>query len=82
MTEITINLHDQPCGNCTVCIGRTIGAKHEQERIIKLLEDEKKAYKGIMFSARRMGATTTVYHWEDRIRYLDSYIELIKGENK
>lgn len=38
MTEITINLHDQPCGNCTVCIGRTIGAKHEQERIINLLE--------------------------------------------
>lgn len=38
MTEITINLHDQPCGNCTVCIGRTIGAKHEQDRIIKLLE--------------------------------------------
>jgi hypothetical protein len=38
MAEITINLHDQPCGNCTVCIGRTIGAKHEQERIIKLLE--------------------------------------------
>lgn len=52
----------------------------EQERIIKLLEEEKKAYKGIMFSARRMGATTTVYHWEDRIRYLDSYIKLIKGE--
>ena len=40
MTEITINLHDQPCGNCTVCIGRTIGARHEQERIIKLLEAE------------------------------------------
>ena len=38
MSEITINLHDIPCGNCTVCIGRTIGAKHEQERIIKLLE--------------------------------------------
>jgi hypothetical protein len=40
MTEITINLHDQPCGNCTVCIGRTIGAKNERERIIKLLEQE------------------------------------------
>ena len=38
MSEITINLHDIPCGNCTVCIGRSIGAKHEQERIIKLLE--------------------------------------------
>lgn len=44
MTEITINLHDQPCGNCTVCIGRTIGAKHEQERIIKLLEEHDWSY--------------------------------------
>lgn len=40
MSKITINLHDQPCGNCTVCIGRNIGAKHEQERIIKLIEDD------------------------------------------
>ena len=60
--------------------GFRAGLAWEQERIIKLLKDEKKAYKGIMFSARRMGLTTTVYHWEDRIRYLDSYIELIKGE--
>lgn len=71
MTEITINLHDQPCGNCTVCIGRTIGAKHEQERIIKLLEGQKKIYNSPKYS-------TTGGLIEEFV--LDSAIALIKGE--
>lgn len=53
---------------------------YEQDRIIKLLKEQKIAYKGIMFSATRIGAMTTVYHWEDRIRFIESYIALIKGE--
>lgn len=67
MTEITINLHDQPCGNCTICIGRTIGAKHEQERIIKLLE-----------STADCRCTPNNPDW-DNTCFCDA-IELIKGE--
>lgn len=66
MSEITINLHDIPCGNCTVCIGRTIGAKHEQERIIKLLIDKAIEWR-----------TNYLHKQAD---YIDFTIELIKGE--
>jgi hypothetical protein len=62
------------------------GVRHgivcEQQRIIKLLEEQKTAYKGIMSSARSMGAIDTLYHWEHKIKILDSYIKLIKGETK
>ena len=68
MSEITINLHDIPCGNCTVCIGRTIGAKHEKERIIKLLDALKET---------RPTETNTNY-WGYSFERI---IALIKGEN-
>lgn len=67
MTEITINLHDQPCGNCTVCIGRNIGAKHEQERIIQILTAK---YSELANASR----------FADSNYYLQA-IALIKGEN-
>ena len=67
MSEITINLHDIPCGNCTVCIGRTIGAKHEQERIIRLIEENE-------YELTIIGADGTKYELDDFV------IALIKGE--
>lgn len=69
MTEITINLHDQPCGNCTVCIGRSIGAKHEMERIIKLLEN-------LYLKRDSDGNVLDTKHNEDLLHV----IALIKGE--
>jgi len=56
------------------------GVRDERERIIKLLEDRKSAYKELMDSAESRGALPTADHWEEMIATLNSYIALIKGE--
>ena len=71
----------EPCECCGVSEFQ-LGVRHAEERIIKLLEEQRTAYKGIMYSARSMSEIDTFYHWEHRIKTLESYIELIKGANK
>jgi hypothetical protein len=75
MSEVTINLHDEPCQTCTVCIGRRIGEKHERERIIKLLDD-KIAVLEMIETGHGYGSELNAI----RSKTLTSAIQLIKGE--
>lgn len=59
-----------------------IAKNEERELIIKTLYAQRKELEEIVIGSESFGATDAKWFYQDRIKELDRYIALIKGEQK
>lgn len=60
--------------------GLAEGREQEQERIVKLLEGKRSEIEKIVTMSDELGETSAKWFYQDRIKELNNYIALIKGE--
>lgn len=59
-----------------------LGVEAERERILRAFYKQRRELEEIVIGSESFGATDAKWFYQDRIKELDRYITLIKGEQK